>query len=326
MSREAPGPTVRAALPGIPIDTDEEFDAELGSAPGRIWKQLRRETTFWIGSVVVVTLIALAVLADVIGPYDPNIAIRGTGLTPQGDPVGPSGEFWLGTDRIGRDYFSRLLHGARTSLTVGIGANVVATVVGTGVGSVAAFAGTPTLRVARRNLAVPVETLLMRFTDVVLSLPVFLMAIALVAVIGASLPLVIVVIGGFVWTATARVVYTRMRLLRELEFVIAARALGASNYRILWRHVLPHVISLVVVYATLGIAAAVLFEAGLSFLGIGVPPPAASWGGMISEHAGYYRTDPRLLIAPGVAIALTVLAFNLVGDALRDALDPRRCR
>jgi peptide/nickel transport system permease protein len=162
----------------------------------------------------------------------------------------------------------------------------------------------------------------MRFTDVVLSLPALLLAIALVAISGPSLFLVTVVIGGLLWTATARVVYGRMRLLRELEFVVAARALGASSFRILWRHVLPHVVSLIVVYATLGIAAAVLFEAGLSFLGVGVPPPAASWGVMISEHASYYRTDPRLLVLPGAAIMLTVLAFNLLGDSLRDAIDP----
>jgi peptide/nickel transport system permease protein len=130
-------------------------------------------------------------------------------------------------------------------------------------------------------------------------------------------------IAGLLWTSTARMVYSRVRLLRELEFVMAARALGASNVRILLRHIAPHLAALIVVYATLSIAAAVLFEAVLSFLGVGVPPPAASWGTMIVEHASYFRTDPRLLVLPGLGIMITVLAFNLLGDALRDALDPR---
>ena len=320
MARDVAGKAI-TALP-FGADPEDEIGVDLASAPSRVWLQLRHDPSFWIGAVVVAILIVLAAGANVLAPYDPNLAIRGTGLTPGGDPVGPSGEFWLGTDRLGRDYWSRLLHGARTSLTVGIGANVVATVVGTLVGSVAAFAGTVVLGRGRTRIALPVETLLMRFTDVVLSLPALLLAIALVAISGPSLFLVTVVIGGLLWTATARVVYGRMRLLRELEFVVAARALGASSFRILWRHVLPHVVSLIVVYATLGIAGAVLFEAALSFLGVGVPPPAASWGVMISEHASYYRTDPRLLILPGGAIMLTVLAFNLLGDSLRDAIDP----
>jgi peptide/nickel transport system permease protein len=326
MVRDAAGAPLPTAVPGIGGDTDEGLEVDLVSAPSRIWSQLRGDVSFWAGAVVVVALIALAAGADVIAPYDPNFAIRGTGLMPNGDPVGPSAEFLLGTDRLGRDYWSRLLHGARTSLTVGIAANLVATIVGTLVGSVAAFAGTVTVSIGRRRIGIPVEIILMRITDVVLSLPALLLAIALVAIIGPSLLLVVVVIGGLAWTVTARVVYGRMRLLRELEFVVAARALGASGYRILWRHVLPHVVSLIVVYATLGIAGAVLFEAILSFLGVGVPPPAASWGVMIAEHSSYYRTDPRLLVLPGAAMMLTVLAFNLLGDALRDAGDPHGWR
>lgn len=330
MPRDVAGAPLPATLPRIGADAEDEIELDLVSAPSRIWRELRGDTSFWAGALVVVLLLVLAAGANVIAPYDPNFAIRGSGLTTAGDPVGPSAEFWLGTDRLGRDYWSRLLHGARTSLTVGIGANLVATIVGTIIGSVAAFAGSPTfgigLRGRKREITLPIETILMRFTDVVLSLPVLLLAIALVAIIGPSLLLVVLVIGGLLWTSTARIVYGRMRLLRELEFVVAARALGASNYRILWRHVMPHVVSLIVVFATLGIAAAVLFEAALSFLGVGVPPPAASWGVMISEHASYYRTDPRLLVLPGAAIMLTVLSFNLLGDALRDALDPHRWR
>lgn len=330
MPRDVAGTPLPATVPGIGVETADEIDLDLDPAPSRVWRALRRDASFWGGAIVIVLLLVLAAGANVIAPYDPNFAIRGSGLTPAGDPVGPSAEFWLGTDRLGRDYWSRLLHGARTSLTVGIGANLVATIVGTIVGSVAAFAGSPIIRLgtARRSktFTFPIEAILMRITDVVLSLPVLLLAIALVAIIGPSLLLVVIVIGGLLWTTTARIVYSRMRVLRELEFVVAARSVGVSSYRILWRHVMPNVFSLIVVYATLGIAAAVLFEASLSFLGVGVPPPAASWGVMISEHAGYYRTDPRLLVLPGAAIMLTVLSFNLLGDALRDALDPHSLR
>jgi len=322
-------PTSRAPItvPGIGLDLDVEFDHEAEGARTRMWRELRRDPGFWTGAITVLTLVILAAGAGLISPYDPDLAIRGRGLAANGDPLGPTAEFPLGTDRLGRDYLSRLLHGARTSLIVGIGANFVASLLGAAVGGTAAFVGTAHLsfRVGGRrlNVSLPVETFLMRLTDVVLSLPALLLAIALVAVVGPSLLLVLIVIAGLLWTVTARIVYNRVRLLREFEFVVAARALGAPTARILLRHVAPHVASLIVVYATLGIAASVLLEAVLSFLGVGVPPPAASWGTMIAEHAGYFRTDPRLLVLPGVGIMIIVLAFNLLGDALRDALDPR---
>ena len=150
-----------------------------------------------------------------------------------------------------------------------------------------------------------------------------MIAIALVSVLGRSQLLLLAVIAALLWATTARVVYSRVRQVEALEYVDAARAIGGSPTHVLFRHVVPQTYSLLVVYTTLGIATTVLFEAALSFLGIGAPPPAASWGGMISEHAGFYRSDPRLLIVPGLAIMLTVLGFNLLGDALGDAVDPR---
>jgi peptide/nickel transport system permease protein len=144
--------------------------------------------------------------------------------------------------------------------------------------------------------------------------------------VGASLGLVVAVIAGVLWTGIARIVYSRMLVLREAEFVLAARALGVPGPRILGRHVLPHLTSIVVVYATLGIASTVLFEATLSFLGVGVPLPTATWGQMISQHLGYYDSDPRLVVLPGLGIMITILAFNLLGDALADAFDPHRWR
>jgi peptide/nickel transport system permease protein len=199
------------------------------------------------------------------------------------------------------------------------------------VGSAAAFGGRRVLRIGpRRGPAVritfPIETILMRITDAILSFPVLLLAIALVSIVGASLPLVVVVIAGVLWTGVARIVYGRMTVLRESDFVMAARAVGVPTRRIVTHHVLPHTSSIIVVYATLGIASTVLFEATLSFLGVGVPLPAATWGQMISQHLGYYDSDPRLVILPGFAIMITILAFNLLGDALADALDPHHWR
>ena len=319
-------PAPFGAAPADPLliaEEDAEYAASARGSP--VWRHLRRNPAFWLGAVSVAVIVVAAAAAPVIAPYDPNVAIRGTGLV-DGHAVGPSSEFWLGTDRLGRDYFSRLLHGARTSLLVALSATAVAAVLGTTVGMVAATAGTRRVRVGGRRgfeIVLPVEGLLMRLTDAFLSFPGLLLAIALAALFGASLLLLSVVIAALLWTTTARVVYSQARAILTLDFIDASRALGVGHRRLLLRHVLPHMLPLVVVYTTLGIAAVVLFESVLSFLGAGVPAPAASWGTMIAEHASYYRTDARLLILPGVAIALTTLAFNLLGDALGDALDPR---
>jgi peptide/nickel transport system permease protein len=291
-------------------------DHEVAEVPGgsRVWRALRSNPSFWIGSGMVALIVAAAILAPLLAPHDPDQQFRREGLNSHGDPIGPSPGFPLGTDLLGRDELSRLLFGARTSLTVGIVANVLATFIGVTVGSIAAFGGRQ------------IETILMRLTDAILSFPVLLLAIALVAIVGPSLPLVVAVIAGVLWTGVARIVHGRMIVLREFEFVIAAEAVGVPTRRIVTHHVLPHMSSIIVVYATLGIASTVLFEATLSFLGVGIPLPAATWGQMISQHLGYYDADPRLVILPGLAIMITILAFNLLGDALADALDPHYSR
>jgi peptide/nickel transport system permease protein len=316
----------------IGLLVDHEVDHEVADyrAASRVLLALRSNPSFWIGCVGVSAIIAAAVFAPVLAPHNPIEQFR-DGLTSRGDPVGPSAKFPLGTDLLGRDELSRLLYGARTSLTVGIIANVLATVLGVSVGSVAAFVGNPRLRLgtgrrAAFGVALPVETVLMRLTDAILAFPVLLLAIALVSIVGASLTLVVGVIAGVLWTTTARIVYSRMLVLREAEFVVAARAVGVPSHRILTHHVLPHLTSIIVVYATLGIASTVLFEATLSFLGVGVPLPTATWGQMISQHVGYYNSDPRVVVLPGLAIMITILAFNLLGDALADALDPHHWR
>jgi peptide/nickel transport system permease protein len=308
-------------------------DHEVAEYPGgsRVWRALRGNASFWIGSVMVVLIVAAAVFAPVLAPHDPDQQFRREGLNAHGDPIGPSAGFPLGTDLLGRDELSRLLFGARNSLTVGIVANILAVTIGVMVGAIAAFGGRRILRFGRRRgpaitIALPIEAILMRLTDAILSFPVLLLSIALVAIVGPSLPLVVGVIAGVLWTGVARIVHGRMLVLRESEFVTAARAVGVPTHRIVTHHVRPHLSSIIVVYATLGIASTVLFEATLSFLGVGIPLPAATWGQMISQHLGYYDSDPRLVVLPGLAIMVTILAFNLLGDALADALDPHHWR
>jgi peptide/nickel transport system permease protein len=312
--------------------SDGADDAAAARASSRgTWHRLRARRTFWLGA----TGIALLFLASAGGPLvwslDPLFMFRDAGLTDVGQPVGPTEQFPLGTDLLGRDYLSRLLHGGRVSLGVGVGASLLATAIGVLVGGVAAVAGNPPLRVALRGgrtvtLGIPLESILMRLTDAVLAFPILLLAIALVAIIGPSMLLVTAIIAGFLWTSVARIVYGRVRTLLQREFIEAARALGVSDARILLRHVLPHAAPLVVAYGTLGISTAILLEASLSYIGVGLPLPAPSWGSMIAQHASYYASDPRLLALPGGAVMLTILSFNLVGDALRDALDPHLIR
>ena len=302
----------------------------VGRESPRAWGYLRSNPAFWIGAVAVTLIIGAAILAPLLAPFDPNFQFRGEGLTPAGDPLGPTAKFPLGTDKLGRDELSRLLFGARTSLTVGIVANILATFIGVVVGTTAAFFRGRRARVRAfgrsASVPLPIETILMRRTDAVLAFPALLVAIALGAIVGPSLGLGIVVIAAVLWTATARIMYNVALVVLSSDFVMAATAIGVTDIRMIVRHVLPHLLPTIIVYATLGIATTVLFEATLSFLGVGVPPPAASWGGMIIEHVGYYRTDPRVVALPGLAIMATILAFNLLGDALADALDPRHWR
>jgi len=274
------------------------------------------------------------VVAAVIGPslvaHDPNFQYRVSegGLDANGDPVPPGGRFLLGTDFLGRDELSRLVAGSQTSLSVALSATLVAAVVGTLVGGVAGFAGNPQVTMGlgrtRYQIRLPVETGLMRLTDIVLSLPAILLALAVAAVLRPSQWTAAAVIGAILWTATARIVYGRVLDVKRQDFILAAESVGVSPARILVRHVWPHVAPLVVIYATLGISAAVIFEATLSYLGAGTQVPTASWGSMVSDHRNFFTTQPRLVLLPGLAIVMTVLGFNLLGDALRDAFDPRQ--
>lgn len=273
------------------------------------WGRIARRPLALFGVAVIVLAVAGAVAAPLLAPYDPNAQMF-DGLTLEGAPLPPGGAFPLGTDLLGRDLLSRLLYGARTSLVIGIVANGTAVAIGALVGITAGF------------FRGWVGAILMRFTDLMMAFPALLLAIVLAAIFQPSLWIVAMVIAMVNWVQIARVIYTETSALAERDFIEAERALGASTARILGRHVLPHIVPTIIVWATLGISTTVLLEATLSFLGIGVQPPTASWGNIIFENQTYFTAAPWLVFIPGFCIMLLALAFNLVGDALREILDP----
>jgi len=305
------------------VAPDEDGRDVTRSHGQRVRWMLRRNPVFWVGAVLAGMVIGVAVLAPVLAPHDPLTEFRR--LMPlDGSALPPSPMFPLGTDVAGRDYLSRTLYGASTTLAVGLISSFLATALGLLVGVVAAYAGVVRIGGIRgRSIGIPVEDLLMRLTDVALAFPVLLLAIALAQAVGPSVGLVILVITTVLWSSVARIVYGRARVLVQAEFVEAAHAVGSSGTRIVRRHLLPFLVPLALVYGALGIGTAVVFEATLTYLGVGVPPPTPTWGSMIAQNLGWYRQDPRLLLVPSLAIMVTVLAFTLLGDALRDALDPR---
>jgi peptide/nickel transport system permease protein len=275
----------------------------------RALASLRRDPVALIAVLLVIALALVAVFAPLLAPYDPLKAYS-NGLSADGAPVSPGSAFLLGTDPNGRDVLSRMIFGARVSLLVGVVATGLASLIGVLVGGIAGYAGGIT------------DSVLMRITDVVLSFPILLFCVALIAITGPSTTNVMLVIAFGYWTYLARIVRGLVLSLKEREFVTAARTLGLGHAAILRQHILPHLVPAIIVYSTLGIASSILIEASLSYLGIGVPLPQASWGQMISQGQQYFQTAPWLLIAPGVALILTVLAFNLAGDWLTDLLDP----
>ena len=264
-----------------------------------------------LGLMIFVLMILVAVLAPLIALHDPTMQFR-YGLHADGSPVGPSAKFWLGTDYLGRDLYSRLIYGARTSMEVAILANIVSTIIGVAVGAVAGFFGGV------------VDMALMRFTDVMMSFPIILFAAFLAVVFRPGMAVLIFIIGFVSWFYLARIVRAEILTVKNMEYVEAARSIGAGRSVILVRHLLPQVYGQIIVYVTLGFSTTVLYEAALSYLGIGIQPPTASWGNLIAEGDEYLTTAPWIAIFPGVAVAITVLGLNLLGDGLRDALDPRR--
>ncbi|HEV8631366.1 MAG TPA: ABC transporter permease [Thermoanaerobaculia bacterium] len=267
----------------------------------------RGHRTGLLGGALMVGVVLLTALAGpLVAPYPPAAQLLELRLAP------PSAAHPLGLDELGRDVLSRLLFGARVSVAVGFAVVILAGSLGTLVGALAGYVGGA------------VDALLMRATDVVLAFPGILLAIALVAMLGPALAHVVIALAAIGWVGYARLVRGQVLKIREEEFVLAARAAGVPGSRVLLRHVLPNVLPLLLVQATLGMAGAVLAEAGLSFLGLGQPPPGASWGAMINTGRAHLLDAPHVALFPGLAIVWTVLGLNFLGDGLIAALDPRR--
>jgi len=264
-----------------------------------------------LGLAALATLGAIALLV-IVGPLLWTIPPEAT--SPAQGLAGPSAVHPLGTDELGRDVFSRLLHGGRVTLLVGVAAMLASLLIGIVVGAIAGFNGGW------------LDALLMRFTDGMLAVPAFFFILVVITVVGTSVGTLVLVIGALSWMPVARVVYGETLRWKTAEFVVAAVSLGVPPPRLLLRHILPQAIPSLIVSATLGVAFAILTESALSYLGLGVQPPLPSWGNMLQRAQLYVFTAPVLAIYPGLAITVVVLAFNFLGDGLRDALDPRRRR
>src|SRR5512136_1074654 len=269
------------------------------------WRYFKRNRLAVGGMAMVIITFLIAGSASMIAPYDPGE----TGVSLKLKP--PSSQHYLGTDQLGRDVFSRMLYGSRISLSVGFVAVGISILIGILVGAMAGYKGGW------------VDSLLMRFVDIMLSFPSFFLILTVVAILRPNIYNVMIVIGITSWEGTARFVRAEFLSLRERDYVQAARALGVKDRRIIFRHILPNALAPVFVTASLGVASAILIEAGLSFLGFGVQPPAPSWGNILTEGRTYVFDSWWLTVFPGLAILIAVLSFNLVGEGLRDALDPR---
>ena len=269
------------------------------------WSRLRRNRMAVAGLILVLGLFAVALLAPWLAPYDPNFIDLKQVLMP------PGPAHLLGTDTLGRDVLSRVIFGARISLLVGFVAVGIATLIGVLVGALAGYYGGA------------MDALLMRLVDLMLCFPTLFLILAVIAVLGPSIWNIMVVIGVTGWMGVARLVRAEFLSLREREFVVAARALGASDARLIWRHLLPNALTPVMVSATLGVAGAILTESALSFLGLGVQPPTPSWGNILTMGKDNIEIAWWLSVFPGLAILVTVMSYNLLGEGIREAVDPR---
>jgi peptide/nickel transport system permease protein len=268
-------------------------------------KHLLRNFAFTSGAILTITLIVVALAAPLLSPYDPNVQDTARRLE------APSKEHLLGLDDLGRDVLSRIIWGARVSLRVGFSVVILASVIGVTLGAISGYYGGWT------------DTIIMRVTDILLAFPGILLAIAMVAVLGPSLNNVVIALATQGWVGYARLSRGQVLKVREMEYVTAAKALGARGLRVIVLHVMPNIVNPVIVMATLGLAGAILSEAALSFLGLGVQPPTPSWGAMLTSGRRYLGLANHLAYFPGAAIMLAVMGLNFLGDGLIDALDPK---
>lgn len=271
----------------------------------RVWRRLVRHKSAMFGLVVVVFMVLVALLAPILAPYDPTAQSWTAVRKP------PSLEFWMGTDEAGRDILSRIVHGARASLLAGLTSVAIAMGIGVPLGLAAGFVGGF------------VDGLISRFTDAMLACPFLILAIALAAFLGPSLTNAMLAIGITATPLFIRLTRGQVMQIKTEEYVEAASAVGNPRWRIAFRHILPNILPQLMVQSTLTIAAAIIAEASMSFLGLGLQPPAPSWGSMLNTAQRFMNNAPWMALWPGMAIFITVLSFNLLGDGLRDALDPR---
>lgn len=273
---------------------------------GDVWQRFRRNRLAVIGMYISIVLYSIAILAPLLAPYPYDKMDLNNLYAPQGSPG-----HVLGTDEFGRDVLSRLIYGARISLTVGLVVVGLSSAIGVTLGALAGFYGGW------------IDTVIMRVVDFLYAFPFFILAITIIAILGPSLYNAMLALAMVSWIGYARMVRGQFLSLKRMEFIEAARGVGASGFRIMFRHLLPNAMGPIIVQMSLGVAGAILSASALSFLGLGAQPPAAEWGAMLSAGKDYLRRTPHLATYPGLAIMVTVLAFNFVGDGLRDALDPR---
>ncbi|HWI61861.1 MAG TPA: ABC transporter permease [Symbiobacteriaceae bacterium] len=278
------------------------------------WNRFKKHKPSLIGMVLIALLILVALFAPLIAPTDPAKQELFSSLAKPGTPFPESmgkGTYWLGADHLGRDLLSRLIHGSRISLLVGFVAQLVILLIGVPLGAIAGYYGGK------------IDKLIMRVADVMFAFPDLLFAIGIMFALGSGVINLFIALGVVGWAGRARLVRGQVLQLKERDYVEAAKAAGARDWWIIIRHILPNALGPIIVSVTLGIPGAIMSEASLSFLGLGVQPPTATWGSMILDGQSYLRRAPLVSVIPGIAIMITVMAFNLVGDGLRDALDPR---
>jgi peptide/nickel transport system permease protein len=303
--------------PAAPVTEGEAAAKIEGKSPWRLGiERLRHDRAAMISLGIIVAIVLIAIFAPVIAAivgHGPNQQFTAPiGQTAEGQPVGPSSQFWMGTDTVGRDVLVRIAYGARISLIVGLVATVITVALGAIVGLASAYFGGFT------------DSVLARLMDWLLAVPFLLLAISLVSVIGPGLAVLIIVIGFLGWASVGRIVRGQVLSIREKEYVEAARSLGAGPWRIMFIDILPNVIAPIIVYTSLLIPVSIIAEASLSFLGVGIPAPTADWGQMISDSQSVYQYGAWwYLVFPSLALLITTLAFNIFGDSVRDAFDPR---